>query len=270
MEEPNFKVGTADVALTEKLLPLPARGERGEGRGEGRLQPERPSSPQPSPPSEGGDGAGSDSHIQAARGSAPAPTLIHRLVSITERLDLAGLFARPQPLEIEIGSGDGSFLAAYARLHPARNFFGIERLLGRMRKLDRKGQRAGLSNLRLLSIEAGYFLKYLAPDACATALHVYFPDPWPKRKHRRHRLINEEFPALARRLLAPGGVVYLRTDDADYFTQMQRVFAAAAREFQPVETPEELRAVVTDFERTFTARGIATRRAAYQRVIRDS
>lgn len=136
-----------------------------------------------------------------------------------------------------------------------------------MRKLDRKGQRAGLTNLRLLSIEAGYFLKYLAPTGCVAALHIYFPDPWPKRKHRRHRLINEEFPALARRLLAPGGVVYLRTDDADYFTQMQRVFAAAAaNEFQPVETPEELRAVVTDFERTFNARGIETRRAAYRAV----
>ena len=197
--------------------------------------------------------------------NAAAPTLIHRLTSITERLDIAALFARAQPLEIEIGSGDGSFLAAYAALHPERNFFGIERLLGRMRKLDRKGQRAGLANLRLLSIEAGYFLQYLAPAGGVAALHIYFPDPWPKRKHRRHRLINEEFPALARRLLAPGGVVYLRTDDADYFSQMQRVFVAAAKEFEPVETPEELRAVVTDFERTFTARGIETRRAAYRR-----
>ena len=194
-----------------------------------------------------------------------APTLIHRLTSITERLEIAALFARALPLELEIGSGDGSFLAAYAKLHRERNFFGIERLLGRMRKLDRKGLRAGLTNLRLLSIEAGYFLKYLAPAGGVAALHVYFPDPWPKRKHRRHRLINEEFPALARRLLAPGGVVYLRTDDADYFTQMQRVFAAAAAEFEPVETPAELRAVVTDFERTFTARGIETRRAAYRR-----
>ena len=262
MEEPNSAV-TPRTAETE-LLPLPARDERGEGRGEGNSQPDRLSSPQPSPPTAGGEGAGRDSHIQAARGSVPAPTLIHRLGSITERLDVAALFAKAQPLEIEIGSGDGSFLATYAKQHPERNFFGIERLLGRMRKLDRKGLRAGLANLRLLSIEAGYFLKYLAPDACATALHVYFPDPWPKRKHRRHRLINEEFPALARRLLAPGGVVYLRTDDADYFTQMQRVFAAAAAEFEPVETPAELRAVVTDFERTFTARGIETRRAAYR------
>ena len=200
-----------------------------------------------------------------AAGNGPGPTLIHRLMSITERLDLAGLFAQAQPLEIEIGSGDGSFLAAYAKLHPERNFFGIERLLGRMRKLDRKGQRAGLTNLRLLSIEAGYFLKHLAPAGCAAALHIYFPDPWPKRKHRRHRLINEEFPVLAQRLLAPGGMVYLRTDDADYFTQMQRVFAAAVREFQPVETPEELCAVVTDFERTFNERGIVTRWAAYRK-----
>lgn len=200
-----------------------------------------------------------------AAAPAPPPTLIRRLHSATERLDLAAWFPVRQPLEIELGSGDGSFLAAYARANPARNFVGIERLLGRIRKLDRKGLRAGLQNLRLLSIEAGYFLKYLVPADSVHALHVYFPDPWPKRKHRKHRLIAEGFPALVRTILLPGGVVYLRTDHADYFLQMQRVFRSGAG-FQPVETQPELAAVVTDFERTFNARGVATLRAAYQRV----
>ena len=199
----------------------------------------------------------------------PAPlsptSLIRRLTSATERLDFAGLFPVAQPLEIELGSGDGSFLAAYAKQNPTRNFVGVERLLGRIRKLDRKGQRAGLTNLRLLSIEAGYFLKYLVPAGSVHGLHIYFPDPWPKRKHWKHRLINETFPALARSVLVPAGMVYLRTDHTDYFLQMQRVFAAASG-FQSVATPEELSGVVTDFERNFNARGIATLSAAYQRV----
>ncbi len=192
------------------------------------------------------------------------PNLIYPLGSVTERMDLALLFARPQPLEVELGCGDAFFLAEYARLRPGINFLGVERLLGRIRKLDRKGRRNGATNMRGVRIESAYFLEYLLPPNVATALHIYFPDPWPKKKHRKHRFINERFPALAWHALAPGGVVYLRTDDEDYFGQMLEVFAADAR-FQPVATPVDLAAVLTDFEREFNARGIATRRAAYQR-----
>ena len=141
------------------------------------------------------------------------------LRSIVERLDLAEIFPKPQPLEVELGCGDASFLAEYARRNPARNFIGVERLLGRLKKLDRKGRRAGLANLRGVRIESAYFLQWLLPPHSVSALHIYFPDPWPKKKHRKHRLINEHFPALARAALAPGGKVFLRTDDADYFQQ---------------------------------------------------
>ena len=191
------------------------------------------------------------------------PDLIVPLSSIVERIDLAELFPRNQPLDVELGSGDGSFLAEYARLHPGQNFIGVERLLGRMRKLDRKGRRAGLTNLRGVRIESAYFLEYLLPPHTAVALHIYFPDPWPKRKHRRHRLINERFPFVARQALAPGGTVYLRTDDQDYFGQMLGVFAAEPA-FRPVDTPAELSALLTDFEKDFQARGIRTLRAAYR------
>ena len=189
--------------------------------------------------------------------------LIYTLPSIVERIDLAKLFPTAQPLEVELGSGDGSFLAEYARLHPEHNFMGVERLLGRIRKLDRKGRRADLTNLRGLRIESAYFLEYLLPPGSVAALHIYFPDPWPKRKHRRHRLIKERFPTLARQALAPGGTVYLRTDDEDYFEQMVSVFAADPA-FRQVETPDELTALLTDFEKDFQARGVKTLRAAYR------
>jgi tRNA (guanine-N7-)-methyltransferase len=200
--------------------------------------------------------------------TAEAASLIYPLPSILERLELARLFPHSQPLEVELGSGDGSFLVEHARRHPERNFLGVERLLGRVRKLDRKGRRAGLSNLRGVRIESSYFLEYLLPAHAASALHLYFPDPWPKRKHRRHRLVNERFPGLARQALAPGGVVYLRTDDHDYFQQMLEVFAGDTF-FQAVETPQELAAVLTDFERGFLARGIRTLSAAYRAVASD-
>ncbi len=189
--------------------------------------------------------------------------LIHQLRTIVAPLDLAELFPQPQPLEVELGCGDASFLVEYARRNPEKNFLGVERLLGRIQKLDRKGRRADLKNLRGVRIESAYFLEWLLPAHSAAALHIYFPDPWPKKKHRRHRLINENFPALARAALAPGGQIFLRTDDADYFQQMNDVFGAA-KEFFQIKSPIELTEIKTDFERDFNAQGIPTLRAAFQ------
>jgi tRNA (guanine-N7-)-methyltransferase len=196
---------------------------------------------------------------------AETENLIYALPSILERIDLARLFRQPQPLEVELGSGDGSFLLAYAKLHPERNFAGVERLLGRVTKIDRKGRRLGLQNIRGVRIESSYFLEHLLPRESASAMHIYFPDPWPKLKHRRHRLVNERFPQLAKIALAPKGIVYLRTDDCDYFEQMLSVFAGS-KDFEAVETPAELKSIVTDFEAHFNAQGIPTNYAAYRRL----
>jgi tRNA (guanine-N7-)-methyltransferase len=201
------------------------------------------------------------------KSSKPAPvagkSLVVQFHSIVEPLDLAELFSQPQPLEVELGCGDASFLVEYARRNPGTNFIGVERLLGRIGKLHRKGSRAGLMNLRGVRIESSYFLQYLLPPHSAVALHIYFPDPWPKKKHRKNRLVNESFPRLAHAALVSGGVVYLRTDDADYFSQMTEVFGAS-RQFQKAETPVELAELPTDFEREFNRREIKTLRAAYR------
>jgi tRNA (guanine-N7-)-methyltransferase len=198
-----------------------------------------------------------------AAGANPPAILIFQPESITERTNPARLFPLAQPLEVELGSGDGSFIVQWARLNPNRNFLAVERLLGRLRKIERKGQRNALTNLRLLRMEAWYVLEYLLPPASVSAVHIYFPDPWPKRKHRKNRLINEAFTETAARALAPQGVVYLRTDDADYFQQITAVFNGNPR-FQSVETPKELSEVVTDFEREFHKRGVPTLRRGYQ------
>ena len=184
--------------------------------------------------------------------------------SYVEPLPLAELFSKQQPLEIELGAGDGSFLVAWAAKNPLHNFLGVERLLGRIRKVERKIRRIGLTNARLLRIEAGYFLEYLLPSGSATALHIYFPDPWPKRKHWRHRLINEQFTRVAAKALQPGGTVYLRTDDQNYFAQITEVFGKNS-DFEITTTPPELQSVLTDFERDFQSRGVSTLMAAYQR-----
>ena len=193
----------------------------------------------------------------------PRPTLLHEFRTILQPLTLTEHFPSVQPLEVELGCGDGSFIVEWARRNPERNYLGVERLLGRIRKPDKVGRRLGLTNLSLVRIEIGYFLEYLLPAASTEAIHVYFPDPWPKVKHRKNRLVNERFTALARRVLRPGGVVHLRTDHVEYFEQMLAVFRADPA-FTAVETPGDLAAVTTDFEREFNAKGIPTNRASWR------
>lgn len=193
------------------------------------------------------------------------PSFIHVPADYLEVLPLAALFPVCQPVEVELGSGDGSFMAAYAKSHPETNFVGVERLLGRLRKLDRKAGRAELSNLRLIRIEASYFVEFMLPKEEITALHLYFPDPWPKRRHHKNRLVNERFPGVVAHCLKPGGTVYLRTDNRPYFDQMLECFGAA-RAFEAIETPADLKGFTTDFERGFNARGIPTLHAAYRKL----
>jgi tRNA (guanine-N7-)-methyltransferase len=152
----------------------------------------------------------------------------------------------------------------YSKAHPDRNILGVERLLGRIRKCDRKSFRLGLKNVRLLRLEASYTLQYMMPPESISSIHVYFPDPWPKRRHHDRRLVNTAFLDAVEKALLPAGVLYLRTDDADYFEQMLKTGKSHAG-FREVETPRELASFITDFERNFNARGIPTRHAAFQR-----
>jgi len=190
---------------------------------------------------------------------------ILRSLPIIERLPLEKIFNSDQPLEVEIGAGDGSFLVAYAKAHPELNLIGLERLLGRLRKIDRKARRAGLQNIRLLRLEASYFVQYMLPPGSVNAFHIYFPDPWPKRRHWKNRLIEDTFTRSLQQALRPGGIVYLRTDDQPYFTQMLEVFARNST-FEKMETPAQLLTIVTDFERNFHLRGVATNHATYRKV----
>ena len=194
-----------------------------------------------------------------------AETLIWPLTSAIEPIDLKKLFAFQKPMELELGCGDGSFTLQYAMENPALNIVALERLLGRITKLNRKAHRAELKNLRLLRAEARYVLEYLLSPDSFEAVHVYFPDPWPKKRHHKNRLIEGLFPTIVKRLLRKDGVIYMRTDNIEYFEQMLEVFGAA-KGFHSIETPESLKKIITDFERDFNSKGIPTRYAAYRSI----
>lgn len=120
------------------------------------------------------------------------------------------------PLEVDLGCGDGAFLLGMAREFPERRFLGIERLLGRARKVCRKITRAGLPNARVLRLESRYAVEWLLPHGSVSRLHLLCPDPWPKFKHHRRRIIQPDFLEAVHRVLAPDGEFLFMTDHDGY------------------------------------------------------
>lgn len=169
-------------------------------------------------------------------------------------LDWRQVFANERPVEIDVGCGKGAFLLWAAQARPESNFLGIERLLMRLRKVDKKLQRHGLSNARLIRIEASYLIAHIIPSASVTAYHIFFPDPWPKRRHRGHRLFNPVFVRELHRTLRPDGAVNVATDHAEYFEQIELVMTESGVFTRAVteSLPEEAQ---TDFEREFLDAG---------------
>lgn len=133
------------------------------------------------------------------------------------RLAPADILRAGRPLEVDLGCGDGGFLLEMARSHPERDFLGVERLLGRVRKVCRKITREGLENVRVLRLESGYVAEWLLPVAAVSRIHLLCPDPWPKVRHHRRRLVQDRFLTAVERALEPGGEFLFMTDHEEYY-----------------------------------------------------
>ena len=165
-------------------------------------------------------------------------------------LDLDACFGCHRPLAVDLGSGKGRFLLARAAHHPDVSFLGIERMLRRVRKVARRAHRLALTNVRLLRMEAYYAIMYLIPEARVNTYFVFFPDPWPKKRHHDHRLFNPPFMDALHRTLEPGGTLHVATDHLPYHHEILELLASDARfvETEPfVPAPDEQ----TDFERYY-------------------
>jgi tRNA (guanine-N7-)-methyltransferase len=144
--------------------------------------------------------------------------------SLIDRLDLEKIFGRNAPIYVDLGCGDGSFICALAERLPARNFLGIERLLGRIRSTARKAATVG--NVRLLRMENSYAVRYLLPAGSVETFYLLFPDPWPKRRHWRRRTVTGEFLRAISQALAENGRFILATDHLGYFEKIEEIARA--------------------------------------------
>jgi tRNA (guanine-N7-)-methyltransferase len=176
-----------------------------------------------------------------------------------KELDLSVLYGRDAPLLVEIGYGNGDTLVQLAASAAAINFLGIEVHEPGIGHCLIKAREAGISNLRLIAHDAIEVLKHQIPRDSIARLNLYFPDPWPKKRHHKRRILNPEFLALVHSRLAPGGSLHIATDWANYAEAIDELFAgiesfqlAERREHdgdQPLERP------VTKFERRGLKRG---------------
>lgn len=172
------------------------------------------------------------------------------------------VFGRSSPLELEVGFGKGRFLLRQAQARPDTDFVGVERAAKYFRLARTRAEKRKLTNLRLVRGDARVLVEDRLPDGCLDRAHVYFPDPWPKKRQHKRRLLDPPFfHALARRL-RPGGELHLATDHADYFREIvlsvetERRFVAA----DPLpEDPEGL----TNYEVKYRAEGRPIHRARW-------
>lgn len=173
-------------------------------------------------------------------------------------------FDLSRPLEIEVGCGKGRFLARRAAEHPECDFLGIERMLGRVRLFDGKCRRANLANVQILRLEALYTFHYLLPAHHARTVYVFFPDPWPKRKHHSHRLFGPLFLKALWKRLEIGGRIEFATDHEEYFGFVSETCFPSAPSFRRVEPMERGPDQWTEFETRFRGQGLKIFSAAWE------
>lgn len=174
-------------------------------------------------------------------------------------VDFAALFGNPRPVEIEIGSGKGTFLVHRAKARPDINFIGIEWAREYCTHAADRMARWNLANVRILRTDAEVFFRNQVPDGSLLRVHIYFPDPWPKLRHHKRRLIQPRFVGILHRALRIGGEVAIVTDHRDYARQIEWV-VLNQRGFATVPFPrtygaEENERVGTNFERKYIAQG---------------
>jgi tRNA (guanine-N7-)-methyltransferase len=163
------------------------------------------------------------------------PNVALRPEDINGRIDFFDVFGRKNAVNIEIGSGRGTFLLCQAKVFPQIDFLGIEWANKYYRyAVDRMG-RQKIGNVRIIRTEAASFIADLIGGKTVECFHIYFPDPWPKRPHHKRRFICAENVAQMIRCLKKNGLINIATDHAEYFQWMQDVFESFTDKLKPVE-----------------------------------
>lgn len=182
-------------------------------------------------------------------------------------IDLQALFSRAgDAIEVDLGCGDGSFLAAQAQQKSDRNFVGIEQMPGRVRASCRRIDSLELTNARLIRCEIAAAVRYLLPAESVDFFHLMFPDPWPKRRHHRRRVFTRELLHSLTVALKPGGLLHVATDQTDYFAEMRQTLTGGDETFREVSVATLDNLPRSAFEERFVLAGEQIHRLVLRKV----
>lgn len=173
-------------------------------------------------------------------------------------LDFASLFGNDHPVELEIGMGKGTYLTQQCKLHPEINYFGVEYARWFWRYASDRLRRNRCENARTVRAEAMYFVREFVPDASLSVLHIYHPDPWPKKRHHKRRLLQQPFLDQVQRILKPGGLLRIVTDHKEYFEQIDALIKTSPLnvvDYTPPAWANEGELIGTNFERKYILEG---------------
>ncbi len=176
------------------------------------------------------------------------------------------VFGREGPIELELGCGKGRFLLEACKVRPDSNFVGVEKAAKWFHRAVERAVRIQPANLRLARWDAFDFLDRWVPAGSLWALHVYFPDPWPKTRHGKRRLLRSPLYGLAARALAPGASFFVASDVEDYFAQAVADLDQASGFRQvpwPADSPDR---IPTDYARKYLLEGRTLYHARFVRL----
>ena len=176
------------------------------------------------------------------------------------------ILLRRSVVELDLGCGVGSFTAELAKRYPERTILAADVMIGRLRKLVRRMHRMKLENLTLLRSEARFLVGFSFPDGALDRIHLLCPDPWPKGRHRGHRLLASDFTAQLHRVLKPEGIFHFSCDDEAYCDAVGRVIAASQLFAEAPEAIADIADVRSDFEERWLAEGKPVHHAAWKRL----
>ena len=152
-------------------------------------------------------------------------------------------------IELDLGCGSGGFTVSLAQSKPDALILGADVMLGRLRKVEKRGKRFGVNNLELLRVEARHLMSIIIPDGWLDRVHILCPDPWPKHKHKGNRLMSADFMMHLHRVLKPAGVLHFATDDPNYMESTKKNLEESGLfEYAPASVLDDVKDFRTEFE----------------------
>ena len=190
--------------------------------------------------------------------------LITILTACYEQLDMSAIVGDAEIVELDLGCGKGSFTTKLAERYPERAVLAADVMIGRLRKLVKRNRREGIENMTALRVEAQMLLSVFMPDNSLDRIHLLCPDPWPKERHRGHRLVTSNLTSELHRVLKPGGVFHFSSDDIPYRDSVERILENSPLFTRDPSGIDDVRDIKTDFEELWLSTGKDVKHLAYR------